>query len=146
MLRFSVSIGLASLLLAAGAQAATPLDYGPVYDQCKIVSEDPEIADRESGICVTATRVFVAGIPRPGNAASDQALTELVIELAELPWLTEEQCDAYEEEIPEAIRIASEALLDREQAGRFVEVADTMIEQCGFAGTAAISPVFASPN
>jgi len=147
MLRVSVSVGLVALLLAGGAHAATPLDYAPVYEQCKIVSDDPPIADRESGLCVTATRSFIAGIPEPKDAASDQAITDLVVKLAELPWVTREDCDKYQEEIPEAIRIASTALIDIEQAKRLQEVADTMVDQCGTGVTASISSdAFASAD
>lgn len=140
MFRVSASAVLVATLLAGSVQAATPLDYGPVYDKCKMVSEDPPIADREDGICVTATRAFVAGIPQPASPESDNAITELVVKLAELPWVSEDECDKYEDEIPEAIRIASTALIDAEQAGRLVEVADTLVEQCGTGGTAALSP------
>lgn len=136
----SAAAFVATLLSAAAVQAASPLDYAPVYDQCKIVSDDPPIADMDIGICVTATRAYVAGIPQPKNAESDEAITELVVKLAELPWVTEEQCDEFEEEIPEAIRIASAALVDDDQATRLLEVADTLVEQCGTGGTASISP------
>ena len=129
---------VAAFLVAGSAQAAAPLDYAPVYDQCKIVSDDPEIADFDSGLCVTATREFVAGLGQQKDALSDEALTELVVELAELPWVIEEECGEYEDEIPEAIRIASVALTDNEQAERFLEIADTMAEQCNTGGTAAI--------
>lgn len=139
MFRVTASAALVAILFSGAAQAASPLDYAPVYDQCKIVSDDPPIADMESGLCVTATRAYVAGIPQPLNAASDEAITELVVKLAELPWVTEDECDEYEEEIPEAIRIASKALVDEKQATRLNEVADTMVEQCGTGVTASIS-------
>ena len=56
MLRISASAALAAILLSGPVVAASPLDYAPVYEQCKIVSDDPPIADREAGLCVTATR------------------------------------------------------------------------------------------
>ena len=81
----------------------------------------------------------MSGIAQPGSAESDEAITELVVKLAELPWVVEEECDEYEEEIPEAIRIASKALVDQQQATRLFEVADTLVEQCGTGVTASIS-------
>ncbi len=140
MFRFAVSATLVAIVLATGAEAATPLDYAPVYAECKIVSDDPAIADREAGICVTATRAFVAAIPQPAGTETDQVITDLVVKLAELPWVVEDQCAEYDDEIPEAIRIASTALADQLQAERLVEVADTMVENCGTGVTASISP------
>lgn len=138
MFKVILTAGLLTIGFAGIVTAAAPLDTAPVYDQCKIVSDDPPIADRESGLCVTATRAFIAGITQP-TAASDEVITDLVVKLAELPWVVEDQCDEYDDEIPEAIRIASTALIDGKQAERLLEVADTMVEQCGTEGTASIS-------
>jgi hypothetical protein len=139
MVRAIATVLLIALFAISGRAFAAPLPIGPVYDQCRVVSENPEIADREAGLCVSATRGLVAAIADPKDADSDQSLTDLVVQLAELP-VTPDQCREFDDEIAAAIRIAATALIDSEQAERFDEVADTLVDECGTGGTAAISP------
>jgi hypothetical protein len=127
--------------------AALP-SFDPVVGRCEEVSQNPEIADRESGICVTATRAYIASLSGLSPSAVDQKLADLVIELAVLP-VGGVQCEEFDDEIAEAIRIASTASADSEQRAQFLEIAATVIDQCGAGRTAAIAsttPIFTSPD
>lgn len=128
---FAAGLGLVLLVAPASALADGGPDFMPAFEKCKLVSDDPPIADRENGICVTATRDFVAALPLPTDAAGNTALTELIGRLLKLPWHPEHDCDGYEDEIPEAIRIASAALVDKDQALRIRTLADAESSTCG---------------
>ena len=128
---FAVGLGLVVLIVPASARADGGPDVMQAFEKCKIVSDDPSIADRENGICVSATRDFVAALRLPADAASNQALADLIGMLSQLPWHADQRCDGDEDEIPEAMRIASQALVDQEQAVRIRELADLASQTCG---------------
>lgn len=137
-------VGMATAAFAQDASIALPPELQFTYGECVKVSEDPAIADIENGICVTATRaLMVSLVPAPPSDERDQKLTDLVIALAELPRPLRQQCEEYEDEIAEAIRIASTTTGNPDQAARFLEIADTL-ESCQSIQTAAIDQLIAS--
>jgi hypothetical protein len=126
------------------ASTASIPSFDPVVGQCETVATTPEIADPASGICVTATREFVASLSGLPAEAVQQQLADLVVALAVLPE-GGAQCETFDDEIAEAIRIASTATTDPEQAAQFNEIAQTVVDQCGTGRTAAIDEALIPP-
>ncbi|WP_423066144.1 hypothetical protein [Devosia sp. CN2-171] len=126
------------------AFAALPSSQ-PVVVNCIRVSEDPEIADPENGICVTAARAYVSAVQGLDAVAVDAALRQLVEILAELPRGTLEECRRYRDEIAQAIIILSESSSTREFRGQILQIAQSLVEDCGIT-VGAIDGEIVSPQ
>src|SRR5688572_26912670 len=130
-------VGLSAPVFAQDVAAVDPsvtlADIGGVLSQCEIVAADPEIADSGNGICISATRNFLATI-LPGQ---EEPVQELVVKLLELAQLFPE-CDEFDDEIGAAIREAAARLPeDSELRPDFLAAAET-IEGCVVTNTGAI--------
>lgn len=125
--------------VAAVDPSVTLADVGGVVSQCEIVAADPEIADSGSGICITATRNFLAALAPD----QEEPIQELVVKLIELSQLFPE-CDEFDDEIGTAIREAAARLpAGSELRPDFLAAAET-IESCQVTNTGAIGPLDAS--
>lgn len=118
---------------AANAQtSAESTEFGAVIDKCVEVSENPDIADPTDGICVTETRTYLGSLEGLPDAEVDTKLTDLVVALGELPRAGgRTDCNGFDDEIAQAIRIASESSPDSLQQERILVVAQTIVETCG---------------
>ena len=126
--------------VAAVDPSVTLADVGGVISQCEVVAADPEIADSGNGICITATRSFLAAV-LPGQ---EESIQELVVKLLELSQLFPE-CDEFDDEIATAIREAAAKLPEgSEFLPDFLAAADT-IEDCQVTNLGAIGPLAVSP-
>jgi len=109
-----------------------------VYDPCKAVSDNPEIADVQDGICVNAARGYLASLQGTDPGEADQALADAVAAIAALA-MADTECNVFDDEIAAAIRILSTRSSSTDQMAPMEEIAKT-IEDCALGATAAILP------
>ena len=146
-----ISISLAAIgLFAAPTLAQQTAAVSPsvptsdlVYSPCKTVSESPEIANVQSGICVTAARSYLDGLAGVAPADADQAIADAVAAIAPLA-IEDAECNAFDDEIAAAVRVLATRSSDPAQQAQLAEIAQT-IEDCTPGATAAIGEVPASP-
>lgn len=108
----------------------------PVVGQCEIVAAAPETGDPTDGICIGATRSFVAGLAGLPVTEADQSIANLVLALAPLAQ-NDATCNAFDDEIAEAIRFAGASASTPEQLAQLNEIAQT-IDDCDDGVTAQI--------
>ena len=128
-------VGVALAQDTAALSPAIP-SVNAVYDPCKVVSENPETADIESGICVGAAQDFLGALAGLDPAATDQALADAVVAIAPLA-IQDELCNDVDDEIAAAIRILSTRSSTAAQTAQLEEIAAT-IDDCVPSATAAI--------
>ncbi len=121
---------------AVDSNASVP-SIEPTVGVCETVSKNPEIADPISGQCVTSTGAYIASLKGLPPATSEQAIADLVVALAPLAQLGGPTCDAYDDEIAAAIRMAASGSTDPEQVASLNEIAQT-IDDCAVGETAAL--------
>jgi hypothetical protein len=141
-----VVVGLFSLPVAAQDTALVspvPPTADLVYSPCKTVSETPEIADVQSGICVTAARSYLDAIVGLPATEADQAVADAVAAIAPLA-IEDAECNTFDDEIAAAIRVLATRSSDPTQQGQLAEIAQT-VQDCADGTTAAIGEVEASP-
>jgi hypothetical protein len=147
MMRMALVLGafvaLSTPVFAQDVAAVDPnvtlADISEVVSKCETVAADPQIADSGSGICITATRNFLAAIA-PGQV---EPVQDLVVKLLELSQLYPE-CDPFDDEIGAAIREAAAKLPeDSDLRAEFLVAAETL-ESCVVTNTGAIAPLDAS--
>jgi hypothetical protein len=125
--------------VAAVDPNVTLAQIGGVVSQCEIVAADPEIADSGNGICITATRNFLARSV-PGQEAPIQDLVVRLLELAQLfP-----ECDPFDDEIGTAIREAAGRLPENSELRPDFLAAAQTIASCDVTNLGAIGPTDAS--
>jgi hypothetical protein len=114
---------------------------GPVTDipgvvkNCELVAGAVDDTSFK-GICIGATQKYLDGLVGQDPAAIDQNITDLVLALAPLAQ-NDEACNALDDEVAQAIRLASTRASTPDQVARLVEIADT-IAACDAGTTAAI--------
>lgn len=129
---------------AVDPNATTP-SIQPTIAVCDEVAKNPEIADPVSGQCVTSTGAFVASLKGLPPEVAEQSLADLVVALGELVQQGGPECDAFDDEIAAAVRMAATASTNPDQIASLNEIAQT-IDDCEVGQTAAlIPPVPASP-
>lgn len=117
---------------APGSVAALDVPY--VVGQCELVAGQSEDSNSYDGACISATQAFLDGLV--GDPADvDASITNLVVAIA--PLVQDETCNNADEEIAQAIRLASTRASDPEQVTRLIEIADT-VAACVETDTAAI--------
>jgi hypothetical protein len=109
----------------------------PTVSVCETVSKNPELADAISGQCVTSTGAFIAALKGQPPAVAEQAIADLVVALAPLAQLGGPACDAYDDEIAAAIRMAATGSTNPEQVASLTEIAQT-VDDCAVDQTAAL--------
>lgn len=138
----------ASLLLLSGVahgQDVAGVDpSGSVTDIAGVVQDCSVVAQTEGtggagGICISATQAFLDTLTGGEPAAVDQSITDLVLALAPLAQ-DDGTCNAMDNEVAQAIRLASARASTPEQVARLVEIAATIEEDCGAGATADIAP------
>jgi len=130
---------------AIDPSAAVP-SIQPTVATCDEVAKNPEIADPVSGQCVTSTTAFVASLSGLPPDVAEQSIADLVVALGELVQQGGPECDAFDDEIAAAIRLAATASTNPEQAASLTEIAQT-IDDCQVGQTAAlVPPVITSTN
>jgi len=122
---------------AAVDPSASVPSIQPTVGVCETVSKTPEIADPIAGQCVTSTGAYIASLKGLPPAASEQAIADLVVALAPLAQLGGPACDAYDDEIAAAIRMAATGSTNPEQVASLAEIAQT-IDDCAVGETAAL--------
>lgn len=134
-------VAVAGMTSAAFAQNVAAIDPGVtiaelegVMDQCERVAAEPEIADTTGGICITATRSFLAGIITPEQ---EDTVQELVVRLLELSQLFPD-CNDFDNEIAAAIRAAAERIREGSELREDFLAAAQTIEDCEITNLAAI--------
>ncbi len=146
MRKFIFAFAIAAAAVPALAQetavvdpsAATPaLSVQQVVTQCELVAADSGGGTSVSGVCLSSTQTFLDGLAGAEPAVLDQNITDLVVAIA--PLVEDDICNAADEEIAQAVRLASTKASDPEQVGRLVAIAET-VEACTNAATAAIEP------
>ncbi len=148
MLRVLTTVGalfaLASPVLSQDVAAVNPqvslAQIDSVVSQCEIVAADPEIADSANGICIGATRDYLAGV-LPG---AEEPVQQLVIRLLELSQLFPD-CDPFDDELGAAIREAAVRLPEDSELRPDLLAAAEVLETCEVTNLGAIAPAVASP-
>ena len=135
------SAAVAQSTALADPNAPLPL-IAPVYDNCVIVSGEPDRADVANGICISSTRTYVGDLKGRDPAVIDQAIADLVLQIAPLAQ-NDQACNAFDDEVAEAIRYASGFVSTPEQIQQLVEIAQT-ISDCAQGQTAEIVPKLVS--
>ena len=119
----------------AAVDPAAPLatlGASDVVTQCQLVAADDN--DEVSGACLSSTQTFLDGL-QGEPTETDAQIVDLVVEL--VPLVQDDVCNSADEEIAQAVRLASERVTDPEQAARLVDIADT-VASCEQTETAAI--------
>jgi len=148
MRKFVLAFALAAAAAPAFAQAtavvdptattpAAVLSMQQVVTQCELVAADSGGDASPSGQCLSSTQTFLDGLAGAEPAVVDQNITDLVVAIA--PLVQDDICNAADEEIAQAIRLASTKASDPEQVSRLVAIAET-VEACAASETAAIEP------
>lgn len=135
-----------TLLLSpmAFGQSTAAIDIGSVdavVKQCEIVANSTP-----DGSCVGATGDFLTLVKVTQPASIDDNVIALVVAIAPLA-ARDARCDALDDEIAEAIRLASTFATDPAQIARLIEIADT-VAACQGLETAALrgAPLGISPD
>ena len=110
-----------------------------VMSQCRTVASDPAIADSASGICISATRGFLATVP----VGQEEPVQDLVVQLLELSQLYPE-CDDFDDEIAAAIRASAARLPENSELRPDMLVAAETIEACETSNLGAVQERAAS--
>jgi hypothetical protein len=149
MRKFVIALAVAAAAAPAFAQSTAVVDPAApvpgisvqqVVAQCELVAADSGTS--ASGQCVGSTQTFLDGLAAAEPAVRDQNITDLVVAIA--PLVQDDVCNAADEEVAQAIRLASTKASDPEQVKRLIEIADT-VEACTSSATAAIEPEAPEP-
>lgn len=134
-----VSTASAQETAALDPTATTPaaINIPDVVKQCELVAAAEEGSTGIAGACVGSTQTFIDGLTGRDSASVDQAITDLVVAIA--PLVQDETCNWADEEIAQAIRLASTKASTPEQIAQLAEIADT-VAACDNASTAEIAP------
>jgi len=134
-------IGLSLPAIAQEQAAIDPTAPLPTIDnavgQCQIVATGSDDDTSISGLCIAATEQLLDGLEGRDPAVVDQTITDLVVAIA--PLVQDETCNAGDEEIAQAVRLAAAASSTPEQTARLIEIAET-IEACEVSQTAQTEP------
>jgi len=154
-------MGVAIVLALAGgvAHAQTSTDAAQVaaidpnaslptvVAQCTAMAGDVNIADPQSGICISAAQGYITALiaaPSPLSApaegtvsARDKALNALVAEIA--PLTQDNICDLRDDELAAVVDAAAAAADGEETRATLTEIARTIREVCSDGTTAAIN-------
>lgn len=139
----------ALVLIASPTFAAinpASLTVSNVVDTCAAVASTQTAKENpNAGKCYGATNDFLVGLAASG-ATGDAIDTEIRNLIGKLTPLVADRktCDAVDDEVARAIRLAKGYAKDGQLATQLGELADT-IAACQFDGTAAL-PVFPSPT
>ena len=129
--------GFATPALAQDTAAVDPdvttgaLGVPEVTAQCQLVADDTS-----SGVCLSSTQAFLDGLTGD-PAANDQAIGDLVAAI--VPLIQDDVCNAADEEIAQAVRLAAARATDAEQIAELNSIADE-VEACEIEETADIGP------
>lgn len=139
----AIAIATMAFILPAAAQDQASVDASgvipsidPSVRQCEIVAAENGEGPI-AGACIAATKQLMDALQAVDDATSDQTITDFVVAI--VPLIQDEVCDAADDEIARAIRLAAAEASSAEQTARLVEIADT-IEACDGAVTAEIVP------
>lgn len=131
MLRSIIILAAAAFSTAGFAQEQAAVDptvplpsVTDVVGQCEIVAADAGGAASASGLCLTATESFLAALEGRDPAVIDQSLTDLVVAIA--PLVQDDVCNEADEEVAQAIRLASTMASTPEQIAQLADIADTV--------------------
>ncbi len=120
---------------AALGQTGSVSDIPGVVKNCELVA-GAEADDSLRGICIGATQSYLDSLAGLDAVVVDQNVTDLVVALVPLAQ-DDEACNALDDEVAQAIRMASARVSDPEQVARLIEIADT-VAACEPGGTAAL--------
>jgi hypothetical protein len=131
------TVGLAQDTASLGPSASVNDIPGVVRD-CQLVAGSEDDSSLQ-GVCIGATQSYLDSLDGQDVATVDQNITDLVVALVPLAQ-EDEACNALDDEVAQAIRLASARVSDAEQIARLVEIADT-VAACDLGSTAAIEEV-----
>ena len=145
-------LAVAAFALPAAALAQNTAALGPsasvsdipgVVRNCQLVA-GAETDEALRGICIGATQSYLDTLIGLDATTIDQDVTDLVVALVPLAQ-QDEACNALDDEVAQAIRLASARVSDPEQMARLIEIADT-VAACEPGSTAALGDLAPAGN
>lgn len=145
LLMLGASVFFVNLGATPAAFAVAPVDPAltvSVVQLCaQVADEELNGDDTHRGQCIARTMDWIAALVPPPTVTveeSDKAIADFVAQLASLPQLTR-TCTEFNNEIAQAINLASNASHDSEQKARIEQIAFTIGNCVPQVITAAIS-------